>query len=85
MLEDYGCVAEAFCALHQLTGEGRWLDLAGDLLDSALDHFTDGEGGFFDTADDAETAGRPPGRPDRQRHAVRPLVADRGPGHRARR
>ena len=26
VLEDYGCVAEAFCALHQLTGEGRWLD-----------------------------------------------------------
>ena len=29
VLEDYGCVAEAFCALHQLTGEGRWLELAG--------------------------------------------------------
>ena len=29
VLEDYGCVAEAFCALHQLTGEGRWLALAG--------------------------------------------------------
>ena len=26
VLEDYGCVAEAFCAVHQLTGEGRWLD-----------------------------------------------------------
>ena len=33
------------------------------------------------------TTGRPAGRPDRQRHAVRPLVAGRGPGqlHRAHR
>jgi len=54
VLEDYGCVAEAFCAVHQLTGEGRWLTLAGQLLDTALAHFADGEGGFFDTADDAE-------------------------------
>ena len=45
---------EAFCALHQLTGEGRWLDLAGQLLDTAVEHFGDGRGGFHDTADDAE-------------------------------
>jgi uncharacterized protein YyaL (SSP411 family) len=55
VLDDHGCVAEAFCALHQLTGEGRWLDLAGRLLDTALAHFADGRGGFYDTADDAET------------------------------
>jgi uncharacterized protein len=54
VLEDYGCVAEAYCALHQVTGEGRWLDLAGQLLDTALAHFVDGRGGFYDTADDAE-------------------------------
>ncbi|GAA1746043.1 thioredoxin domain-containing protein [Luedemannella helvata] len=54
VLEDYGCVAEAFCALHQATGDGRWLTLARDLLDAALAHFADGEGGFYDTADDAE-------------------------------
>ncbi|GAA5195195.1 thioredoxin domain-containing protein [Rugosimonospora acidiphila] len=54
VLEDYGCVAEAFCAMHQLTGEGRWLELAGQLLDAALAHFGDGRGGFYDTADDAE-------------------------------
>jgi uncharacterized protein YyaL (SSP411 family) len=54
VLEDYGCVAEAFCAMHQLTGEGRWLTLAGELLDVAVEHFADGKGGFFDTADDAE-------------------------------
>jgi uncharacterized protein YyaL (SSP411 family) len=55
VLEDYGAVAEAFCAVHQLTGEGRWLELAESLLDTALARFTDGDGGFFDTADDAET------------------------------
>ncbi len=54
VLEDYGCVAEAFCAVHQLTGEARWLELAGQLLDVALAHFGDGTGGFHDTADDAE-------------------------------
>ncbi|HKS98891.1 MAG TPA: thioredoxin domain-containing protein, partial [Rugosimonospora sp.] len=54
VLDDYGCVAEAFCAVHELTGEGRWLELAGRLLDAALAHFADGRGGFFDTADDAE-------------------------------
>ena len=54
VLEDYGCVAEAFCAVHQLTGEGRWLTLAGGLLDTALARFAAGNGGFYDTADDAE-------------------------------
>jgi uncharacterized protein len=54
VLEDYGCVAEAFCAVHQLTGDGRWLSLAQQLLDVALAHFGTGEGGFYDTADDAE-------------------------------
>jgi len=54
VLEDYGCVAEAFCALHQLTADGRWLAHATQLLDTALARFSDGEGGFFDTADDAE-------------------------------
>ncbi|WP_434742948.1 thioredoxin domain-containing protein [Micromonospora sp. SH-82] len=54
VLEDYGCVAEAFCAMHQLTGEGRWLTLAGQLLDTALARFAAPGGGFYDTADDAE-------------------------------
>ena len=54
VLEDYGCVAEAFLAVHQLTLDGRWLGLAKDLLDVALAHFGSGAGGFYDTADDAE-------------------------------
>jgi uncharacterized protein YyaL (SSP411 family) len=42
--------------VHQLTGEGRWLELAGGLLDAARAHFADpdSDGGYFDTADDAE-------------------------------
>jgi len=55
VLDDYGAVAEAFCALHQLTGMGGWLESAGALLDTALAHFEAGEAGkFFDTADFAE-------------------------------
>jgi len=54
VLDDYGCVAEAFLAVHQLTTDGRWLDLARQLLDVALARFATGEGGFYDTADDAE-------------------------------
>jgi len=52
--DDYGNLAEGLLALHQATGAPRWLAVAGDLLDTALTHFTDGEGGFFDTADDGE-------------------------------
>jgi hypothetical protein len=54
VLEDYGCVAEAFCAVHELTGDDRWLRLAGELLDVVLARFATGHGGFYDTADDAE-------------------------------
>jgi uncharacterized protein YyaL (SSP411 family) len=52
--DDYGNLAEGLLTLHQCTGEPLWLTIAGDLLDTALDHFADGQGGFFDTADDAE-------------------------------
>ncbi|MEV6299481.1 thioredoxin domain-containing protein [Actinoplanes sp. NPDC051861] len=54
VLEDYGCVAEGFLAVHQITSDPRWLGLARQLLDVALTHFGTGEGGFYDTADDAE-------------------------------
>jgi uncharacterized protein YyaL (SSP411 family) len=52
--DDYGDLAEGLLALHQASGEPRWLAAGGDLLDTALAHFADGHGGFFDTADDAE-------------------------------
>jgi hypothetical protein len=54
VLEDYGCVASGFLDLVQATGEARWLEPAGGLLDVALDHFRSDDGGFYDTADDAE-------------------------------
>src|SRR4051812_12674248 len=63
VLEDYGDVAEGLLALHQISGEPRWLSLAGDLLDVALQRFGDGGGGFFDTADDAEQLVRRPRDP----------------------
>src|SRR4051794_7883013 len=63
VLEDHGDVAEGLLALHQVTGERRWLDLAGSALDLTLTYFTDGRGGFFDTADDAERLVRRPQDP----------------------
>src|SRR4051812_14952528 len=63
VLEDYADVAEGLLALHQASGEPRWLELAGTLLDAATKHFADGSGGFFDTADDAERLVRRPQDP----------------------
>ncbi|MFD3688313.1 thioredoxin domain-containing protein [Nocardiopsis sp. NPDC058631] len=54
VLEDHADVAEGLLALHGVTGEPRYAHEAGRLLDTVLEHFGDGEGGFFDTADDAE-------------------------------
>ncbi|MBL0888688.1 thioredoxin domain-containing protein [Myceligenerans indicum] len=51
---DHGDLAEGLLALHQATGEARWLEAAGDLLDTASARFGDDTGGFFDVADDAE-------------------------------
>lgn len=53
--DDHGNLAEGLLALHQATGDPRWLALAGDLLDVALTHFRDEDGTVHDTADDAET------------------------------
>ncbi|WP_298457143.1 thioredoxin domain-containing protein [uncultured Cellulomonas sp.] len=52
VLEDYADVAEGLLALWSVTGEARWWRGAGALLGTVLDHFGDGAGGFFDTADD---------------------------------
>ena len=54
VLEDYGNVAEGLIALSGVTGEARWSDLAGELLETALDRFAGGSTGFYDTADDSE-------------------------------
>ncbi len=55
VLEDYACVAEGFLVLSGVTGEARWLTLAGRLLEVALGAFGDGAGGFYDTAADGES------------------------------
>jgi uncharacterized protein YyaL (SSP411 family) len=65
VLEDYGCLADGLLALHQATGEPRWLRVALGLLDTALDRFADDTtpGAFFDTASDAEKLIRRPSDP----------------------
>jgi uncharacterized protein len=54
VLDDYGNVAEGLIALAGVTGEARWASVAGQLLETALDRFAAGGGGFYDTADDSE-------------------------------
>ena len=54
VLDDHGNLAEGLLALHQAGGGTRWLGEAARLLELALGHFGDGEGGFYDTSDDAE-------------------------------
>jgi len=54
VLEDHGCVASGFLALVQATGDAAWLDRARLLLDDAIERFRSDDGGFFDTAADAE-------------------------------
>jgi uncharacterized protein YyaL (SSP411 family) len=60
VLEDYGAVAVAWLGVHQVTGDLGWLTAAEGLLETALTRFADGDGGFFDTADDAESLVRRP-------------------------
>jgi uncharacterized protein YyaL (SSP411 family) len=63
VLEDYADVAEGLIALHGVTGDPRHVRLAGELLNTVLERFADGSGGFYDTADDAERLFRRPQDP----------------------
>ncbi|MBU6245806.1 MAG: thioredoxin domain-containing protein [Actinomycetales bacterium] len=63
VLADYADVAEGFLALVQASGDDTWLERAGALLDVALAHFGDGEGGFYDTPDDGPALVRRPRDP----------------------
>ncbi|HEX5402014.1 MAG TPA: thioredoxin domain-containing protein [Pseudonocardiaceae bacterium] len=65
VLDDYGCLADGLLALHQATGEPRWLAVATELLETAVTRFADADndGTFFDTADDAERLVRRPADP----------------------
>ncbi|MFC4911098.1 thioredoxin domain-containing protein [Actinomadura gamaensis] len=63
VLDDYGNVAEGLLALHGVTGDPKHLRLAGELLETVQEHFSDGQDGFYDTADDAERLFRRPKDP----------------------
>ena len=65
VLDDHADLAEGLLALHQATGEARWLRAAGDLLDRALARFVDARGVVHDTAHDAPALfARPANRSD---------------------
>ena len=55
VLEDHGCVATGYLSLLQATGDPVWLTRAEGLIEAALTDFRADDGGFFDTAANAET------------------------------
>ncbi|HEX3588130.1 MAG TPA: thioredoxin domain-containing protein [Pseudonocardiaceae bacterium] len=65
VLDDYASLSDGLLALHQATGEPRWLESAIGLLGGAVDRFADPDapGAFFDTAADAERLVRRPADP----------------------
>jgi uncharacterized protein YyaL (SSP411 family) len=62
VLADHAWLVEGLLALHQVTGEDRWLQAAMPLLEQAQKHFADPEhtGAWFDTAADAQVLFRRP-------------------------
>jgi uncharacterized protein YyaL (SSP411 family) len=55
-LDDYAFLVDGLIALHQATGESRWLDEARRLTDQQIELFWDEQrGGFFFTANDHES------------------------------
>ncbi|MGI9470268.1 MAG: thioredoxin domain-containing protein [Rubripirellula sp.] len=55
-VDDYAYTIEAFITLYEANGNARWIANAVKLAEAMLAHFEDREnGGFFYTADDAET------------------------------
>ncbi|MGH3753583.1 MAG: thioredoxin domain-containing protein [Pseudonocardiaceae bacterium] len=62
VLADHAWLVEGLLALHQVTGEDRWLQAATPVLEQAQKHFADPDhtGAWFDTAADAEALFRRP-------------------------
>ena len=54
VLEDHTHLAAGLLALYQTTFDERWVGWATELMDVVLRHFADPDGGFHDTADDAD-------------------------------
>ncbi len=63
VLEDYANAAEGLLALYSVTGDQRWFDAAGGLVESIVSDFGDGSGGLFDTSEHAEQLVRRPQDP----------------------
>jgi uncharacterized protein YyaL (SSP411 family) len=55
VLEDYAHLIDAFLEMYATTFDTAWFTEARALADAACAHFAAEDGGFFDTADDAET------------------------------
>jgi uncharacterized protein YyaL (SSP411 family) len=53
-LEDYAHLADGLLALYETTFEERFFVAARELADTILEYFSADDGGFHDTADDAE-------------------------------
>ena len=53
-LEDHTHLADGLLALYETTFDERWFVAARQLMDVVMEHFVAPDGGFFDTADDAE-------------------------------
>jgi hypothetical protein len=54
-LDDYAALALGLVDLHQATGESVWLLRASELVEAALERFSDPSGGFFDSPPDDPT------------------------------
>jgi uncharacterized protein YyaL (SSP411 family) len=54
-LEDYANAAEGLLAQYEASFDARYFTGAVELMEFALAHFADLQGGFFDTSDDHET------------------------------
>jgi uncharacterized protein YyaL (SSP411 family) len=55
MLDDYAQMGRAAIALYEVIGESGYLDHAEDWMTAAHEHYGDAAGGYFFTADDAQT------------------------------
>ena len=54
-LDDYAFLVDGLIALHEATGEARWLEASAELTDAQIELFADAEaGGFFYTAADQQ-------------------------------
>jgi uncharacterized protein YyaL (SSP411 family) len=53
-LEDYAYLIDGMIELYQTTFDEKWFNLAVQLADHALAHFSAPDGGFYDTSDDHE-------------------------------